>query len=115
MRIMVATCWNMVGAQRPCSFNDPYFRRLECHAHNMEVTGSNPVGSTNNTYINMKSFIKQLVECIEDGTSVLMPTKETEVIHSLIHDGVEINNAYFCNKYMKRCSSKVCLKERELL
>jgi len=63
-----------------------------------------------------KSFRKQFNECMEDGTIELLNTKEPEKIYVRPNvqgvKFVEIKKAHFCTKYMKRCSSSVCAKER---
>lgn len=67
----------------------------------------------------MKSFRKQFWECIGDGTAKNFKLREKEKFYPRPNTKkikfIEMKTAYFCNKYMKRCSSVVCKKERELL
>ena len=63
-----------------------------------------------------KTFREQFKECKETKNVVLLKTKEIEMIYPRFNsEGIEFfekETAYFCNKYMKRCSSSVCFKER---
>jgi len=65
----------------------------------------------------MKSFREQYKECIENGTVELFNTKEPEEI--FLRPNVQgiisfkKNTAFFCKKYMKRCSSKTCREGRD--
>jgi len=63
-----------------------------------------------------KSFRIQFSECLQNKTAELMNTKETEKVEFRPNtkgiESMEVKQVYFCNKYLKRCSSKVCLKER---
>ena len=64
----------------------------------------------------LKSFRVQFRECTENKTVQLLDTKEIEMIYPRFNkegiEFIECKTAYFCNKYMTRCSSKVCFEER---
>jgi len=62
----------------------------------------------------MKPFRKQLQECVKDGTAETIAVKNgSEKIEPREpFKAVFLDHVLFCNKYQKRCSSKVCLKER---
>ena len=64
----------------------------------------------------MKSFRKQYSECRDNKTAELLEVKKPEKVYLRPNqEGIEsilIGRVYFCNKYMKRCSSKVCFNER---
>jgi hypothetical protein len=61
----------------------------------------------------MKTFREQFRDCVDSGVCEVMDTQEEEVIYSILRRGpVTINRVHFCNKYMKRCGSMVCWKER---
>ena len=63
-----------------------------------------------------KPFREQYKECKANGTVELLDTKETEEIfirpNVQGHVSLKVNKVYFCNKYMKRCTSGVCANER---
>lgn len=67
----------------------------------------------------MKLFRKQFKECMRNGTIVKLDTQKIEKIVPRPNvqgiNFIEVRNINFCNKYMKRCSSGICKKERELL
>ena len=64
----------------------------------------------------MKSFREQFIECKNNKTVEMFDAKESERIYLRQNiQGIEYYESVkilFCNKYMKRCSSRVCLKER---
>ena len=64
-----------------------------------------------------KTFRDQFKECCQNGTSVLMDTQAPEVHiprpNSKGIKSITITEVFFCNKYLQRCSSKVCLQERK--
>jgi len=63
----------------------------------------------------MKAFRDQFKECVENKTAEVFKLKMAETIIPAFNiniDSVKIEEVLFCNKYMKRCSSSVCKKER---
>ena len=64
----------------------------------------------------MKTYRVQFNECIKNGTCQLMNLDNKEIIKFRPNikgiESMERKQVYFCNKYMKRCSSKVCIKKR---
>lgn len=66
----------------------------------------------------MKSFFRQIEECKVNKTIELLKNKEPEVIYFRPNSGgigsITHRKAYFCNKHMKRCSSRVCEEERKI-
>lgn len=66
-----------------------------------------------------KSFFKQFKECMENKTVELIETQKPEKIYPRPNvqgiKFIEVKKVYFCNKYMKRCSSGICAKEREIV
>ena len=57
----------------------------------------------------MKSFRIQFKECKDNGTLIVLDDIRPNIQRI---KSIKINQAYFCNKHMKRCSSSVCYKER---
>ena len=66
-----------------------------------------------------KSFFKQFRECMKNKTAEILELKETEKVYPRPNvqgiKFVEVKRVYFCNKYMKRCSSGICAKERGIV
>ena len=65
-----------------------------------------------------KSYREQLKECVKNGIAQIFKLKKSEKIYvrpnSKCIEYLEIDEVMFCNKYMKRCTSGVCKKERGL-
>jgi len=67
--------------------------------------------------IKIKTFREQFNECRENKTCILCTPNNKEVVEIRPNiyglKEIKITSVFFCNKYMKRCSSSVCKKERE--
>ena len=63
-----------------------------------------------------KPFREQFKECKENGTVELFDTQKPEKVYVRPNTKgikfIEVKRIYFCNKYMRRCTSGVCAKER---
>lgn len=66
-----------------------------------------------------KPFSEQFRECKENGTAESFKLQKPEKVYIRPNaqgiEFIEFDSVIFCNKYLKRCSSNVCAKERGII